>query len=213
MRTNDQLGDQRPETLGGRARREQIERAAANVLADVGYAAATVAQIAQRAGVSKGVITYHFASKDEILRRVALRLFQECAAHVAVCTAAAATPVARLRARITGELDFFSSRRVEFRAMTEVMANHRDATFVRAFTDASAAEIEILADLLAQGQAVGQFRAFDAGEVAHAIGAATYGVLDRWADDKTFDLISASATLWDFVESAVSARTEEPPRA
>ncbi|MEO9248409.1 helix-turn-helix domain-containing protein [Citricoccus nitrophenolicus] len=207
MRTNGEAAGERRGTVGGRARREQIERAAAEVLADVGYAAASVARIAQQAGVSKGVITYHFRSKDEILRRVALRLFRECADHIVAQTSAAAGPAARLRAGISAELDFFSSRRLEFRAMAEVMANHRDASFTRAFDDVAGVEAVALAELLRQGQALGQFRAFDADEVAHLIGAAKNRVLDRWASDEALDLASASATLLDFVESAVSVRS------
>lgn len=206
MRTKHEAADEGRGTIGGRARRDQIERAAAEVLADVGYAAASVALIAQRAGVSKGVITYHFPSKDELLRRVALRLFQECAAHIAARTAGATTPADRLRAGISAELEFFSSRRVEFRAMAEVMANHRDADFVRAFNDVSTSETEALADLLVEGQALGQFRAFDANEVSHLISAAKNGVLDRWAADDTLELEPASAALIDFVDSAVLAR-------
>lgn len=193
-------------TLGGRARRDQIERAAAQVLSDVGYAATSVAQIAQQAGVSKGVITYHFASKDEILRRVALRLFQECAAHIDACTSSAVTPAERLRAGIAAELDFFAPRRVEFRAMAEVMANHREASFVRTFNDVASAETEALADLLTQGQKLDQFRAFNVNDVAHLICATKNGTLDRWAADETLDLTSASATMLDFIHSAVSAR-------
>lgn len=176
------------------------------MLAESGYAHSSVVRIAQRIGASKSVITYHFASKDELMRRVALSLFEECTAHVAACTAAATTPADRLRARITGELEFFSSRRVAFLAMTEVMANHRDTAFVGAFAEASTAEVDAIAELLVQGQAMGQFRLIDAGEAAHAISAATCGVLDRWADDEAFDLVSASAKSWDFVESAESAR-------
>lgn len=176
------------------------------MLADVGYAAATVALIAQRAGVSKGVITYHFPSKDELLRRVALHLFRECAAHIAARTSATGSPAERLRAGISAELEFFSSRRVEFRAMAEVMANHRDADFARAFEDVYARETEALADLLVEGQALGQFRAFDADGVAHLISAAKNGLLDRWAADDTLDLVTSAPTMIDFVDRAVSDR-------
>ncbi|MGJ9407367.1 TetR/AcrR family transcriptional regulator [Nesterenkonia aurantiaca] len=206
MRTESQGASESRGTVGGRARRDQIERAAAEVLADVGYAAASVGRIAEHAGVSKGVVTYHFASKDELLRRVALRLFQECSAHITASTSDAMTPAQRLRAGISAELDFFSSRRVEFRAMSEVMANHRDASFVHTFNDVSTSETQALADLLAEGQAQGQFWAFGVDEVAHLVSAAKNGLLDRWAADERLDLSSASAKMLDFVESAVLAR-------
>jgi len=206
MRTNEGDVSESRGTFAGRARREQIERSAAEVLAEVGYAGASVARIAQRAGVSKGVITYHFASKDEILRRVALRLFQECADHIAVHTSGTMTPAERLRAGISAELDFFSSRRVEFRAMAEVMSNLRDTRFAREFDDVAITESKALAELLSQGQTRGQFRAFDVEEVAHLILGAKNAVLDRLAAEEKIDLSSATGTLLDFITNAVSAR-------
>lgn len=206
MRTESQgLGDPRG-TVGGRARRDQIERAAAEVLAEVGYAAASVGRIAEHAGASKGVVTYHFASKDELLRRVALRLFQECSAHIAASTSGVTTPSERLSAGLSAELEFFSTRRIEFLAMAEVMANHRDASFGHAFDDVVISETGALVDLLAAGQAQGEFRAFDVYEVAHLIAAAKNGLLDRWATNESLDLASASAKLMDFIQSAVSER-------
>lgn len=206
MRTGNRKSKDSRGTVGGRARREQIERAAAEVLADVGYAATSVGRIAEHAGVSKGVITYHFASKDELLRRVALGLFEECAADIEAGTSEASTPLERLRAGINAELTFFSLRRVQFQAMVEVLANHRDASFVHTFEDVSASETDVLAALLAEGQAHGQFRAFDVNEVAHLVSAAKNASLDRWAADETLHLASLSAVLLDFVESAISAR-------
>jgi AcrR family transcriptional regulator len=43
------------------ARRAQIVAAAVTVLADRGFASASLAAIADEVGISKGVISYHFA--------------------------------------------------------------------------------------------------------------------------------------------------------
>lgn len=196
----------RNETPGGRTRRAQIERAAADVLADVGYAATSVAHIAQQAGVSKGVITYHFESKDAILRRVALRLLDESSAHVAASSVAADTPADQLRAQIGAELDFFSSRRVEYRALTEILINHRDPGSRRAFDGISANKAAARVSLLRRGQRLGQFRQFDPDDVVHLISAATNDVLHRWAYDDTVDIAAVSATLLSFIEHAVLSR-------
>lgn len=206
MRTNEVTECRPRDTVGGRARRREIERAAAEVLAEVGYSAASVGRIAQQAGVSKGVITYHYSSKDDLLRRVALGLFQECADHLAAQSVSTGGPVDRLCTGIRAELEFFAPRRVEFQAMAEVMANHRDADFARAFADVSAAETAARADLLREGRATGQVRACDAEGFAHLITAAKNDVLDRWAADESLDLASATETLVDFVTGAVTPR-------
>ena len=54
------------ESDGGRtftdlARRAQIARCAAEAITEVGYADASMAEIARRAGVAKSVVSYHFS--------------------------------------------------------------------------------------------------------------------------------------------------------
>ncbi|MGN5376815.1 TetR family transcriptional regulator [Streptomyces lasalocidi] len=52
-----------------RTRRAVIEAAAA-VFAERGYAAATIAEILERAGVTKGALYFHFDSKEALARGV-----------------------------------------------------------------------------------------------------------------------------------------------
>src|SRR3546814_9213398 len=47
--------------------RESLVAAAIEVLAEVGYVAATTAAIAERASVSRGAIQYHFESKNDLV--------------------------------------------------------------------------------------------------------------------------------------------------
>jgi TetR/AcrR family transcriptional regulator, transcriptional repressor of bet genes len=51
-------------------RREQILAAAERLLAHKGWAGTTFADICKEAGISNGVLTYHFKDKDEILLAV-----------------------------------------------------------------------------------------------------------------------------------------------
>ncbi|MFE4871544.1 ScbR family autoregulator-binding transcription factor [Streptomyces sp. NPDC056682] len=50
--------------------REKILLAAAEVFAEVGYDAATIAEILKRSGVTKGALYFHFSSKDELAQAV-----------------------------------------------------------------------------------------------------------------------------------------------
>lgn len=56
-------------TFTERARRAQIVAAAVEVLAHEGFKAASLTRIAEQAGISKGLILYHFAGKDDLLRQ------------------------------------------------------------------------------------------------------------------------------------------------
>jgi AcrR family transcriptional regulator len=59
------------------ARRKVIERAATEVFAERGYAGASIDEIARRSGVSPPVVYDHFASKQELHRRLLERHFAE----------------------------------------------------------------------------------------------------------------------------------------
>ncbi|MEX2206018.1 MAG: TetR/AcrR family transcriptional regulator [Myxococcota bacterium] len=55
--------------------RERIVEAAAETFAERGFRGASTREIAQRARVNQGLITYHFRSKDDLWRAAADRIF------------------------------------------------------------------------------------------------------------------------------------------
>jgi len=57
-------------------RRAQILAAFEQVLADHGYAGATIAAVAARAGVAPGLVHHHFDSKQELLAALVTRLVE-----------------------------------------------------------------------------------------------------------------------------------------
>lgn len=187
----------------GRARKQQILRVSAEVVADLGYASASVSRIAERAGISKGVITYHFASKDQILRTVADRLFDRCKQHIEARADKGLSLTEQIRLRIGSELEFFASHRTEFIAMSEIMANHRDPDFSHAFEAQATSEIEQLIELLTQGHRDGEFRSFNVRHVAGLIHHCKNGVLDSWAQDPGLDLGAHAESLLEFIEVAI----------
>ncbi|WP_327420277.1 TetR/AcrR family transcriptional regulator [Streptomyces sp. NBC_01527] len=67
----------------GRARREQIVSAAAEVYADVGYHGASVREIAKRAGISHVGLLYYFPDREALLTAVLERRDEEDRENVA----------------------------------------------------------------------------------------------------------------------------------
>lgn len=51
------------------ARRDEIIRATTAVVADLGYADATLTEITQRAGISKGLLWHYFRDRDDLMRQ------------------------------------------------------------------------------------------------------------------------------------------------
>jgi AcrR family transcriptional regulator len=78
------------------AARAKVLRAFADLLVDSGERAATLDAVAERAGVSKGGLLYHFGSKDALVEGVVAHLGDLVAADVASMQAAPEGPVAYL---------------------------------------------------------------------------------------------------------------------
>ena len=85
-------------------RRSEIVNALLSVIAEHGYARATIQLIAQRAGLAPGLIHYHFKTKAEILLELVKTLVELSARRYAAFSAAAKTPEERLIAYINARL-------------------------------------------------------------------------------------------------------------
>jgi TetR/AcrR family transcriptional repressor of bet genes len=84
------------------ARRQQLIEGAIQAVARHGYAATTIAQIAAEAGLSHGLVGYHFNSKDELLSAVMAWLAEELDASIRL--AQSAPPGERLAALLQAPL-------------------------------------------------------------------------------------------------------------
>lgn len=65
-----------------RERRTQIIAATITLVAERGYAAASLSQIARAAGVAKGTVVYHFTTKDAVLDAAYQHVLTSLVAHV-----------------------------------------------------------------------------------------------------------------------------------
>jgi TetR/AcrR family fatty acid metabolism transcriptional regulator len=64
------MDGRRPVTLTQEVRRQQIIHAAIDCLAREGWHGTTLAAIAAEAGISRGLISYHFACRDDLYEAV-----------------------------------------------------------------------------------------------------------------------------------------------
>ncbi len=62
--------------------RGRLRRAAVALIAERGWRAVTTRQVAERAGVGAGLVHYHFASVEALLRDAALEVMREVVAEV-----------------------------------------------------------------------------------------------------------------------------------
>jgi TetR/AcrR family transcriptional regulator, transcriptional repressor of bet genes len=86
------------------ARRRQLIEATVDAIGDVGFAATTIAEIARRAEVSTGLVSFYFGDKDGLLEATLRHLARELARGVAMRLRDAATPRDRVQAVIDANL-------------------------------------------------------------------------------------------------------------
>jgi AcrR family transcriptional regulator len=165
--------------------------AAIDTIAEVGYARTSLARIVARAGISRGLISYHFAGKDDLITQMVHDVVADGIAYIRPRVLVETTGPGMLRAYIESNLAFMREHRNHMAAIVEIARNGVTADGQRRFyRDAEAGRAErLLGDLLARFQAAGQLRPdFDPKVMAVAIRAAIDAVPPRLASDPDLDI-------------------------
>ncbi|MCM3324784.1 TetR/AcrR family transcriptional regulator [Cytobacillus kochii] len=110
-----------------KARRSQIVECAIETIAEVGYAQASLGQIAKRANISKGVISYHFTNKEELLEQIPIEYYKAWQSYITPRIEAQKSPKEMLRAYIESNLTFIDENRKHVLAVIETVSNQRNA--------------------------------------------------------------------------------------
>jgi AcrR family transcriptional regulator len=92
-------------------RRAEIVAAAREIVAGNGLEALTIGALEKRLGFTRGVITYHFRDKDEIVEAVLASALKEIDAATHAEVAAGATPVDKIRAVLRANVHGFLEHR------------------------------------------------------------------------------------------------------
>jgi AcrR family transcriptional regulator len=190
MRSDTDTVGQTDRTFTETARRAQIVAAAIDTIAELGYAQASMARIAERVGITKGVIAYHFDGKEELIREIVAEVVAQAKEYMVPRIMAESTGPATLRAWIESNLTFMSEHRNHLVAVVEIARNARAADGRRLFDNSMLeAGATALEQMLARFQAVGEFRAdFDPQVMAGAIQAAIDAVPRALARDPQLDV-------------------------
>jgi TetR/AcrR family fatty acid metabolism transcriptional regulator len=171
------------------ARRSQIVDCAIDTIAEMGFAKASVDQIAKLAGVSKGVITYHFPNKQEIVDAVIEKVVAAGRAYVEPRVMAETSAAGRLRTYIESSLEFINAHRKPLIALVEIAMSARrvDGSLVIG-PDSLAQRAASLEALLRAGQRSSEFRRFNTRVLALTIIQAIDGVPPLLAREPNLDV-------------------------
>jgi len=189
--------------------------AAIDTIAGLGYGQASLSRIAEAAGTSKGVIIYHFGSKDELVRELVAELTAKGRAYLGPRLEAEPTGAGMLRAYIESNLGFVAENRNHVLAVVEIALNAR-STDGSPLYDSSIRETgaAALRQLLTHFQGTGDFRTgFDPDVMALAIRAALDAVPARLARDPGLDLGRYGRELADLFQAATRPGESQPGAA
>ncbi|HXV65060.1 MAG TPA: TetR family transcriptional regulator, partial [Vicinamibacteria bacterium] len=120
MRSNTQpVGQKRPSFIE-EARRRQIVETAIQIIASQGFLQASLAEIAKMAGISKGVISYHFGGKEELVEEILQSLLRKPAEYIKQRVGECENALDKLTAYIEANFEFMEANRDNYVALVDL---------------------------------------------------------------------------------------------
>ena len=187
-------------------RRRSLIDATVDAIHERGYSDITMAQIAQRAGVSGGLVHHYFGSKDQLLAATMRHLLTELGRAITDGLTKAETPRERISAIIQGNFAVDQFQPAVIAAWLAFYVQSRT-------TDSNRRLLKIYAARLASNLTF-NLRAFMPREEARRIAEGTASMIDGvWirqalSDTKT-DRQAAIAMVEDYVETQIAAQAAQ----
>ena len=170
-------------------RRAQIIDTAIETMAALGFAQASLANIAKAAGISKGVISYYFKGKDDLVQQIRAHLVADLGAFVKDRVASGGD-LEKLHAYIDASLAYVRANRTKFVVMLDLGINLQDDDYGNPFSAINYQACRYrLEKILHEGQVHEAFPLFDTRTAAVLIQGAIDGICIQWvAEPETVDL-------------------------
>lgn len=210
MRTEIHPGGKAARSFIEQARRAQIVESAIEVLAEAGYRNASLARIAEHAGISKGVISYHFEGKRDLMDEVKTSIMGRIEAFLEPLMGAETTAAGALNTYISGSLQYLGDNRSHVLALEEIFfMNVSQAGRRPDYESVLEPAFQMLEEIFDRGQRNGEFRDFDTRVMAVTVQLAIEGASMQLISDPKTDLEHYGAELVRLFERAILRR----PRA
>jgi AcrR family transcriptional regulator len=174
-------------------RRAEIIEATFFCIALKGYSNITMQDIADSAGVSKGVIHYYFRNKEQLFLSVLEKLIKDLDGHLAKKVECAETPSEKIRAIISAVFEKTRENKKFHVVLLDFWAHStKNPTLKAANANQHARYRHLAKKVIAEGMRDGYFRQCDPARVASALIGLIEGFTIQWMfDEKAFDLTRA----------------------
>lgn len=146
------------------ARREQIIKAAVEVLREVGYVSTSLSKIAKKANISTGLISYHFSGKEDLMNNTLMYLVEQEWLFINARVSQKQTSTEKLKAFIEASLAYQVINRTNNIALIEIVFNARTPDHIPYYLlegDEENLIKGLLQEILLQGQESKEFGDFN----------------------------------------------------
>jgi len=189
-------------------RREQIIDTAIETIATRGYHETSLADIANNAGISKGVIPYYFNSKEELIEEIKSILEIEWNSYVKLRVEAQTTASEKMRAYVDSFIEYAMHNRNKFLATADLWINLSSKDEGPLFSRAAYREARRhIKRILRIGQERGEFKPFPLEIIATIIQGVIDGVLFQWIfDPEAIDFDECRQRIFEMIEGYINKR-------
>lgn len=176
-------------------RRQQIIDATIRVMAAKGWNETSIDEITREAGVSRGLVSYHFKDKAQLLSGVLASCQDTFAATVATAVAASPDPLEQVRLATRSAVLMVREHPAPYEVFMHFSASARsDPDLAEQVRGLYRGFRQAIADGIRRGQESGHFREVDPGMAAARHVGTIVGLALQWLlDPDSFDLDEAAA--------------------
>lgn len=200
MQPENERGGQERRSFIEEARRGQIIQAAIETIAEHGYAQASFARIAKHAGISAGLISYHFANRADLINQVMVTVHTSMDTDLKARLEGSANHAESLRRLVAGYVHYCAAHPKELIAISRIAASATETReWVKQQRDATLAEME---DMFRGGQAAGEYRPFAPRVMALTLMSALEAVTVELFEQPDTDVTRLASELADLFDHA-----------
>lgn len=195
----------RPVTFIEQARRRQIVDTTIATLAAEGYRAATFGRIAERAGISPSLISYHFSTKSALMAQVVDDIIADMDAAITAEIGETPSPRAALRRLIESQVRYFAGHTAAVLALGHIGSSGEEA-ITRRLSEHRTTALAEMEQLFAEGQHAGEMAGFATRPMAVTLMAALEAVPGEFFAAPDCDTTAYGLALADLFDAAVAPR-------
>ncbi len=189
-------------------RRRHIIESASRVIAELGYAHTSLSHIAREADISKGVISYYFDGKDDLIETLMAQMMTDMQEFIKARVNKRSTVLEKLRTYVVASLDFVHENSVKFKVISELSVSafwrSQDHFFGQKTYQNCRSYIETI---LSQGQENGEFGPFNVMAAAAVIQGAIDGIALQWiVEPEHVNLYECKQKLIEILDRYVESR-------